>query len=135
MTIDMSENIFSNSLALSIFFLSYRASAEDCVESSYFKEQPRRKLILRKIFVFILLFKFSEISEHLCHRDKLTIAVVLGCYFLPPQLCILLTNTSFFLWFVSACDPEFMPSFPHHRLKRKPAKGDKNEKRWVEVEN
>jgi len=42
-----------------------RASAEDCADSSYFKEQPR------------------------------------------------------------PCDPEFMPSFPQHRLKRKPAKNEK----------
>ncbi|XP_005092368.1 cyclin-dependent kinase 10 [Aplysia californica] len=58
---------------LNVMFMydpSKRASAEDCAESSYFKEQPR------------------------------------------------------------PCDPEFMPSFPQHRLKRKQAKvAEKSDKR------
>lgn len=55
-----------------------RASAEECLQSTYFKEMPFRKSNFRFLFLFFL--------------SKLR-----------------------FTFLSTACDPELMPTFPHHR--------------------
>lgn len=74
-----------------------RATAKDCLESSYFKEKPLR-----------------ESRPAAC----------------PGRVRKFCCSVSLMLYVPPACEPELMPTFPHHRNKRAaPAAAESSSKR------
>lgn len=77
-------------LRLINFLLMYdprkRATSDECLQSSYFREPPLRNLTI--------------------YLNKQNIRV---------HACKLQDNKEFFAFWFAACEPDVMPSFPQHR--------------------
>lgn len=92
---------FSYEASLLVFFLILRATAKDCLESSYFKEKPLRE------------YKDCGYGQaDVCLSSDLPWVILCASVLLFP-----------------ACEPELMPTFPHHRNKRAAPPAESHSKR------